>query len=78
MAPTHLGEPRSVLPPNGAATSSLPRPYGAGVTEPDDIFDEDSAAANRADIRRATIITIIALVAVILASMLIVVGGFPA
>jgi len=37
--------------------------------------DERLAAANRADRRRATIITVLALIAVLVASLLIVIGG---
>jgi hypothetical protein len=41
------------------------------VSEPDELMDDD--AANRSDMRRATIITIIALATVVIASLLVVV-----
>jgi hypothetical protein len=45
------------------------------VTEPEDPEDEWEAA-NRADTRRAIIITVIALITVLVASSLVVLGGF--
>jgi hypothetical protein len=60
-----------VSPPFWAATTRHPRPYRARVSEPDELMDDD--AANRSDMRRATIITIIALATVVIASLLVVV-----
>jgi hypothetical protein len=44
------------------------------VSEPDELLDDD--AANRMDMRRAVVITIVALATVLFASLLVVVG-FP-
>lgn len=45
------------------------------MPEPDE-FLEDDASANRHDTRSAVIITIVALLAVLVASMFVVFGGF--
>ena len=42
----------------------------------DDLLDADAAAANRRDVRRAAVITIASLALVLVASLLVVVGGF--
>jgi len=44
------------------------------VAEPDEFLDDD-ASANRHDTRSAVIITVVALLAVLVASMLVVFGG---
>ena len=45
------------------------------MAEPDDFLDDDAATANRNDTRSAVIITIIALLAVLLAGILVVLDG---
>lgn len=45
------------------------------MSESDDKLDDDAVAANRKDARLAAIITLIALATVVLASLLVVVGG---
>ncbi|MBU1587569.1 MAG: hypothetical protein KKH51_06440 [Actinobacteria bacterium] len=45
------------------------------MPEPDEFLDDDAATANRNDTRSAVIITVIALVAVLVASTLVVFGG---
>jgi hypothetical protein len=53
------------------------RAYGARVRYPDDVLDEDALAANRTDHRRATVLTVVSFVVVIVASALVVVAGIP-
>jgi hypothetical protein len=44
------------------------------VPEPEDLLDAAATAANQRDVRRATIITIVSLAVVVLASLLVVIG----
>lgn len=48
------------------------------MTDPDELLDEESVAANRADARRAAIISAIALCSIVVASALAVAAGIPA
>ena len=45
------------------------------MPEHDDTFDADAAAANRRDVVRAVIITVVGLAAVVIASLLVVATG---
>ena len=48
------------------------------MTDPDELLEEESVAANRAEARRAAIITAVALGAIVAASALAVAAGIPA
>ena len=48
------------------------------MTDPDELLDEEAVAANRADVRRAAILTAVALGAILVASVLAVAAGVPA
>lgn len=71
-----------VTPPNWAVTAVCARPYGGDVSErvdpegyeypEDDPRGDDAASVTRREIRRAVIITVVALLAIIVSSILFV------